>query len=71
MEKTLKQMNDIGKIRIELSKMNCRVHMKLPDITRSGDELIYHTCCDDFKQKLESRFSELINEMPVKKSMYK
>lgn len=53
-------MNDIGKVRIELCKMNCRVHMKLPVIQRTGDSLEFHTCCDDFKKRLEARFEELM-----------
>jgi hypothetical protein len=60
-------MNDIGKIRIELCKVNCRVHMKLPVILRNGDVLEYHTCCDAFKNILEVRFNELLHEPPVKR----
>lgn len=71
MEKALKQTNDLGKIRIELSKMNCRVHMKLPDIIRSGDELLFYTCCNEFKQKIESKYSELVNDPSFKKSIYR
>jgi hypothetical protein len=58
---------DIGQVRIELSKMNCRVHLKLPSITRVGDELVYATCCDAFKSILEKRFVEILNEPPAKR----
>ncbi len=59
-------MNDINMIRIELCKMNCRVHMKLPTITRNSDALEFHTCCDDFKNKLTEKFKELLEAPPVK-----
>ena len=58
--------NDISKIRVELSKMNCRVHIKTANITKTGDELHFNTCCDDFKKKLEARFDEMLQEAPVK-----
>ena len=57
---------DIGKIRIELCKMNCRIHHRLPEIKKTGDQLEFHTCCEDFKAKLEMRFEELLAETPVK-----
>ena len=58
--------NDLGKIRIELCKMNCRVHMKLPEILRVGDSLQFHTCCDDFKSRVQVRFEELLVSQPTK-----
>jgi hypothetical protein len=59
-------MADVTKIRVELSKMNCRVHLKLPRITKIGDVLHYDTCCDDFEKKLEARFQELLQEPSFK-----
>jgi hypothetical protein len=59
-------MTDVGKIRVELCKMNCRVHLKLPEITRVGDVLEYHTCCEDFRKRLEARYEVLLQEPPVK-----
>lgn len=59
-------MDDIRQIRIELCKMNCRVHMKTAEILRVGDSLEYHTCCEDFKKRLEVRYAELLAE-PTKK----
>jgi hypothetical protein len=40
--------------------------MKLPVILRTGTTLEYHTCCDDFKRKLETRFEELMAATPAK-----
>jgi len=59
-------MKDIAKIRIELCKMNCRVHLALPEIKKNGDRLEYTTCCDDFKKKLEARYNDLWNEPDTK-----
>ncbi|MBN9482636.1 MAG: hypothetical protein BGO70_07165 [Bacteroidetes bacterium 43-93] len=59
-------MKDIGKIRIELCKMNCRVHLVLPEIKKTGNGLEYSTCCDDFRKKLEARYHELWNEPETK-----
>jgi hypothetical protein len=57
---------EIIRIRIELCKMNCRVHMRLPEILRNGDELIYKTCCNEFTHILEAKYKELVNGLPVK-----
>jgi hypothetical protein len=58
---------DIIKIRIELCKMNCRVHLRLPEIIRNGDELIYKTCCDEFTKILEKKYDQLVNALPANK----
>ncbi len=55
-------MADVSRIRVELCKMNCRVHLKLPQIIKTGNELEFITCCDDFKKKLEVRFQEMLLE---------
>jgi hypothetical protein len=40
--------------------------MKLPEILRVGDSLQFHTCCDDFKSRVQVRFEELLVSQPTK-----